>query len=254
MNIKPVLALGRSELRLLRRNHVVATLAIALPLVLGVLIATRAKEFGNAFGWGTIVSSLLVFILVMSNYVTTTTAVVARREDLFLKRLRSGESSDATVMLGLVGPPALLAVIQAVLLLAVMAVVGGNSPENPALVVLAIVVGSAMFTALAMLTTVVTPNADSAQITTMPFFMAAFAAVFMSGQGGEQLHRWSLLIPGGGIADVTSVGWSGNRWDGAPLGFGEQFVSALPPLAVTLAWIVLAGLAARRWFRWEPRR
>jgi ABC-2 type transport system permease protein len=41
---------------------------------------------------------------------------------------------------------------------------------------------------------------------------------------------------------------------GHHLGLAASFGAAAAPVLVLTAWIAAAGWAARRWFRWEPRR
>ncbi|SHE78719.1 ABC transporter permease [Streptoalloteichus hindustanus] len=254
MNAKHAIALGRTEFRLLWRNKLVASIAVVMPLLVGVVLATNGGSFGEQ-GWGLTAAVQVLQILLMTVYLTITTALTARRQDLFLKRLRSGEMSDATVLVGLVGPSVLLALVQVVLLLGATTAADAAPPRNPLLVGLAVVLGAVMFAAAGMATTVFTPNPETAQITTMPVFLGAMAAVFLSMVSKHETLRWiTLAVPGGGVTELVRTGWVGARWDGTRVGFGEQFASALPAIGVSAAWAAVAVLAAWRWFRWEPRR
>ncbi|MCP2259484.1 ABC-2 type transport system permease protein [Streptoalloteichus tenebrarius] len=254
MNLAHAMALGRTEFRLLRRNKLVASIAVAMPLVVGLALVTNGGSFGEQ-GWGMAAAVQVLQILLMTVYLTVTTALTARRQDLFLKRLRSGELSDVTILVGLVGPAVLLAVVQVVLLLGATVAVDATPPRNPLLVAAAVVLGAVMFAAAGMATTVFTPNPETAQITTMPVFLGAMLAVFVSMITRTETVRWVLLaIPGGGITELIRTGWVGARWDGTRVGFAEQLASALPALGASVLWSAVAVLAAWRWFRWEPRR
>jgi ABC-2 type transport system permease protein len=47
---------------------------------------------------------------------------------------------------------------------------------------------------------------------------------------------------------------TGTAAGGHPLGLAATSSAAVIPVLVLTAWTAAAGWAARRWFRWEPRR
>ena len=95
-----VLALASSEARLIWRNKLVCATALLLPLGLGALIATDGEEGA----WGDVVAMQFTLLLLFCVYATATTSLAARRRQLVLKRLRSGELSDAEILGGLLAP------------------------------------------------------------------------------------------------------------------------------------------------------
>ena len=90
-------ALALSEVRILVRNPLVLATALLLPLVLGTLIASD----GTDGSWGDVVAMQFVMVLLFCVYATATTSLAARRRQLVLKRLRSGELSDPQILAGL---------------------------------------------------------------------------------------------------------------------------------------------------------
>ncbi len=110
-----VLTLARAETRILLRNRLVAATGVLLPLLIGLFIGST-----NTNGaWGDIVAMQLVLMLLFCVYATATTSLAARKRQLVLKRLRSGELSDAEILVGLLAPLFVLALAQTVILVAV---------------------------------------------------------------------------------------------------------------------------------------
>ena len=95
-----------SELRLIVRNKTVLIGATLFPLALGGYLIYSREEVGRS--WPELVLLQVVFFTLFTLYLTITTTLATRRNDLFLKRLRSGESSDAAILLGLVTPVVVL--------------------------------------------------------------------------------------------------------------------------------------------------
>jgi ABC-2 type transport system permease protein len=53
---------------------------------------------------------------------------------------------------------------------------------------------------------------------------------------------------------LIRLGLTGTAASGQHLGLAATFGAAAIPVLVLVAWIAAGGWAARRWFRWEPRR
>ncbi|GAA4002127.1 ABC transporter permease [Allokutzneria multivorans] len=248
-----VLALGGTELKLLWRNRTVMFMAIAFPLGLGGYMAYQGSSFGGG-GWGVVVTLQIMLVLLMTVYITITTTLTARRQDLFLKRLRSGELTDFGVLAGTVGPVLVLGFAQSLVLAIIAMAAGAPIPANPLLFAAGVLIGLALFAAAGMASTVFTKTPENAQLTTLPIFMVAAGAAASSFLADNQMAHWiSVALPGGGIAEMLRTGWLGVTWDGRSVGFVEQLVSAGPAAGASLLWAVLAVYAALRWFRWEPR-
>jgi ABC-2 type transport system permease protein len=230
-----VLTLARAETRILLRNRLVASTGLLLPLLLGLFIASTNS--GGA--WGDIVAMQLVLMLLFCVYATATTSLAARKRQLVLKRLRSGELGDAEILTGLLAPLFLLALAQSVILVLCTIAFGAPLPGRPWLLVPAIVLGAVMSAAFALATAAFTASAELAQITVTPVFFAAIAgATWVISADGDSAVK--LLAHGGALAALARGAWDGG---GMPL----------LACAALLGWTAIGAAIARRFFRWEPR-
>ncbi|MCI9887969.1 ABC transporter permease [Micrococcales bacterium 31B] len=234
-------AIALSELSMLSRNRVVAFSALLVPHVFGAFFVYRGGTMAG--GGGAVAPIQVIMMSVMGVYVTATTTLAARRKTLFLKRLRSGTASDASVMTGLVAPIIAVNVVQVVVVLACLAV-AVDAPALPAAVTLGVVLTQLLFAALAFATAGVTSSPEHAQYTTLPVFLVAVGvSVWVSATGLTDYTWLKLALPGGGVGHIVSAGWSGD-WG----------VEATASVGLSLAWVVVAAGLAWRMFRWEPRR
>jgi ABC-2 type transport system permease protein len=229
-----ILALGRVELTLLLRNKSAAALALVVPLLTGVFFAM------SDWGLPVVVTLQLVMTLGFTVYVTATTSLVARRQDLYLKRLRTGEASDTTVLVGLLTPTVLLGCAQTLVLLTVNTVAGAPLPERPLLLVLAVLGGAVMCCAIGVATSGITSTAELAQITTAPFFFVVMGGAFWA-LSAETVDFRMLVVPGGQIAELVKAAWGGPT--------DHVAIAA----AALIAWTAGGYALATRYFRWEPR-
>ena len=228
-----------SEFRMLVRNRLVAACAILIPLALGAFFVFSGNEGGEAVSAVTVT----VIMIAMGLYVTATTTLAARRQNLFLKRLRSGVVSDGSIIAGLVVPIVLVSALQVAVILTALSVTSGNPPAQPLLVILAVVLAEIMFAGFALATAGVTNSPEHAQVTTLPLFFASIGGAFwVVFTGVSELTLLKRAIPGGGIAELVLAGWSGAEVENIA-------VLVLP----SLAWAVAAIVVARVMFRWEPR-
>lgn len=229
-----------SEFRMLLRNRLVALLAIAIPLALGaVFIINRPAEGGVAFA-----STLqIVIMLGMGVYVTATTTLASRRQNLFLKRLRSGALSDGSIIAGLLGPIALIGFVQVAIVVSGLAVSASVWPIHPWLIVIVVLLVDLMFAGFALATAGVTNSPEHAQVTTLPLFFLTVGVPFWVALTGTEQWGWlKSSLPGGAIPALMTTAWEG----------GDLTRAALL-LAPTVAWAAVALVAARLMFRWEPR-
>jgi ABC-2 type transport system permease protein len=103
-----IAALARVEGVLLRRNRLALLNALVLPvlLVFALKAAPSVGDAGGSRGAGAILlTALVAFALLSAVYCNLVTALVARREQLVLKRLRTGESTDPEILAGTPRPP-----------------------------------------------------------------------------------------------------------------------------------------------------
>jgi len=230
-----ILALSRTELTLLLRNKTAAALALGMPLLIGVLlVANRPAD------WTFTITLQLVMMLGFTVYMTVTTSLVARRQDLYLKRLRTGEASDSTVVVGLLVPAIALGLGQALVLLGMSTIGGAPLPERPLPLALAIVGGAAMCCAVGVATSGITSTPELAQITTAPFFFALMGGAMWTSLSDQVDYRM-LLVPGGQFAELVRAAWGGPT-DNVGVA-----------LAALVAWTAVGFGLATRYFRWEPR-
>ncbi|AWD24736.1 ABC transporter permease [Micrococcus luteus] len=232
-------AIARSEMTQLVRNRLVAASSLFIPLAFSAVLIFNRENFG-----GTPVTAALILVTVtaMGTYITATTTLASRRQNLFLKRLRSTSAKDASILSGLVLPIALVNLVQAGVIVAILSVVG-TPPVGVVAVVAAVVVLELMFVGAAIATAGLTNSPDHAQVTTLPLFVVALGASMWVGlTGTEELAGVKRLLPGGAVTELIIEGWSGMAL--------HEAVSLLLP---SLAFVVAAFAMAKSTFRWEPR-
>jgi ABC-2 type transport system permease protein len=255
-----IASLGRGEALLLRRNPMALLTALATPIAM--VLITRSSvpsdDPGGLDGSAAIVTSLTAFTLLFVVYYNLVTALVARREGLVLKRLRTGETSDAEILAGTAAPAVAIAWGQILIgALVAVTVFGMGLPTNPVLVLAAIVLGTAVFVLLAVASTALTRNVEMAQLTTTPVLIAPLALsglLFPVDLLPEPLQRLAQVLPLTPVVDLLRLGLTGTTTEGASVDLAASFGSAVVPLLVLAAWVVAGVWATRRWFRWEPRR
>lgn len=234
-----MLAIARSEMIQLIRNRLVAASSLFIPLAFSVVLIATRENFG-----GTAVTAALILVTVtaMGTYITATTTLASRRQNLFLKRLRSTAATDSSILSGLVLPIALVNVVQAGVIVAVLSAVG-TPLEGVLPVVLAVIILELLFVGAAIATAGLTNSPDHAQVTTLPLFVVTLGAAMWVGlTGTEELAGIKRLLPGGAVAELIVEGWGGLAL--------HETVSLLLP---SLAFVVAAFAMARSTFRWEPR-
>ncbi len=250
-------ALAAAEIRLLLRNRTAVLNSVLMPLL--IVAAVPAFGWGGVSGVGpAVVVSAIGATLVFLTYYNLVMTLVARREDRVLQRLRTGELSDAEIVLGTAAPTLVISVVQVALVVIGVAVLGDwSSPTDVVLPVIALVGGSALMVALAAASTAFTRTPESAQITTLPVVMAATALsglLFPLALLPEALADAARFLPLTPVLELARLGLTGQTWDGTSVDLAGAWSAALLPLAVLAAWLVVATVVARRVFRWAPRR
>ncbi len=253
-------SLAWSEALLLRRNPLAVLIAVGLPIFVVLALQSSAEvmavvgpDAGTAILTTIAAVSLNLFV-----YYNLVSSLVARREELVLKRLRTGEATDLQILTGTAIPAVVIAWGQAVLAAVTSALlVGLPLPVNPLLVLLALVLGAAVFVLLAAATTALTRSVEMAQLTTLPFLVVPLnfsGLYFPLSELPEGLDQLSRLLPLTPVVELLRLGLSGTTPDGSTVSLAGSFAPAVQPVLVLLAWVAVGGLATRRWFRWEPRR
>ncbi|AXX29000.1 ABC transporter permease [Actinosynnema pretiosum subsp. pretiosum] len=237
-------SIALSELRQLFRNRLVLITSLVMPAAVSAFFINQHEVFAGLGGLGYIATIVLFTVASIGLYTTVVTTLASRRQNLFLKRLRSTPLSDAGILAGLVLPLTLISLVQVGVILVVLAAVT-SAPENPLLLVVAVLATLVMLLGLGLATAGVTNSPEHAQVTTLPVTIGVIGVASWVGIAGtEELALVKRLLPGGAAAELVGDAWNG----GAELG------DSLLLLGPTLAWVVVAVLLAGRMFRWEPRR
>ncbi|MER5524808.1 ABC transporter permease [Streptomyces sp. NPDC002677] len=245
-------ALGRAELLLLGRNRGAVLTALLVPLALPFSVRPAIDQIDlrtQGLNAGTLMLTAATgFSFLFAVYTSLVSAYVARREELVLKRLRTGEPADAEILAGTALPALCLGLAQALVLTVGCAVLlDAGAPKAPYLTLLGLLLGLLLSAALAALTSVVTRTTESAQVTALPL---VFVSMLGSGIAvptdvlPDRVASVCELLPLSPAVRLVRAGWTGE------LGGYE----ALGAVLTALAWTVVAVFAVRRWFRWEPRR
>lgn len=254
-----VAALARAEFALLRRNKLLMFNAVLLPLLpFGLLIPLHINDSLNDDMATMVLTLMVALLLLFVVYYNLLSSYVARREELVLKRLRTGECSDAEILAG-TAVPAVTIVLGMVLLMVLVGslVLGLPVPTNPVLLGWGVVGGALVFTSLALITTVFTRNSEAAQITSSPIIVISMLGMpfaiprdSLPGVVGDLVP----FLPLAPVSELTVLGWMGVTEAGERVEFAEGFGYAWQPSLVMAGWIILGAAVVRAYFRWEPRR
>ncbi|QTE31073.1 ABC transporter permease [Pengzhenrongella sicca] len=239
-----MLPIARSELSQILRNRALLVANLIPPVAASAFFIYNRDVFERIGSLGYIAAVIVFTIGAFSLYTTVVTTLAARRQTLFLKRLRSTAVSDPAILSGLVLPVGAISLLQVGLILGAFATVSGR-PANVLLLVAAIAAAFVMMLALAMATAGVTNSPEHAQVTTLPLSLGTIAVVnWVAITGTDSLAPLKRLLPGGSATELVVNAWNG----GVPL--ADSLLLLIP----TLAWVVVAIALASRLFRWEPRR
>ncbi|MFI1103409.1 ABC transporter permease [Streptomyces melanogenes] len=245
-------ALARAELTLLGRNKAAMFTALVLPAMLTFSMSTAVdgmdlEKSGLTVGTVLLPGSL-GYVLLFAVYSALVGVFVVRREELVLKRLRTGELRDREILAGAALPAVTLALVQCVLLAAGCTVVlDMAAPRAVWQAVAGLLLGAALMCVLAAATAAFTRSAEGAQISVMPMLLLS-----MVGSGmvvpldlmPDAMASVCELLPLSPAIALIRGGWTGALDTGELLGH----------LGTAVAWMLLGVFAVRKWFRWEPRR
>ncbi|MFG3342259.1 ABC transporter permease [Glycomyces sp. NPDC048151] len=236
------LTLAVAETRLILRNRTVLVTAAILPIAMAFFLSR--SDIGALTGTGgALAATQLAMLLIFGVLMTSTMTLAARRQQRYLKRLRSSPASTLSIVAGLTGPLVLVVAVQAVVVLAFTAWETGAGPAHPELLVLAFANGAVTSVALGFLTASFTKTPEAAQITVIPGTFLFMAGVFLGlfeFEGPKSLL--ASAVPGAGLTELTRLAWDGG-----------SYASALEPLLLSTAVAAAAALLAARLFRWQPR-
>src|SRR3954468_3074143 len=241
-----VLALAAAETRLLLRNRTAVMSSVLLPLaVVAAVGAITVSNGGTVDGAGLVASAVGVALTFVAYYNLVTT-FVARREELVLQRMRTGELTDAEVLLGTAVPTLVVTVVQVVLVAVGVAVLGEwSAPVDVVLPLVALLGGGALMVVLAAVSTSFTRTVEAAQFTTMPLVLTA---TVLSGlliplsDFPEQLAQLARFLPLTPVIELSRLGLVGQTWDGQSVDTAGAWAASPVPLAVLAGWLVVGTL------------
>ncbi|MFF1731654.1 ABC transporter permease [Streptomyces sp. NPDC058247] len=245
-------ALARAELTLIGRSKGTLFTAVFVPLVLPFSVRSSIDGM-DLKGAGLTVGSVLLpsaigFSLLFAVYSALVGVYAARREELVLKRLRTGELRDGEILAGAAVPSVAIGLAQSLVLVAACtAFLDVGAPQAPYYAVLGLLLGLVMWPALAAVTASFSKSVESAQVAAMPLLLLSLlgsGTVVPLEVMPDRLASVCELLPLTPVITLVRGGWTGDL----------SAYDALGAVATAVAWTVLAVFAVRRWFRWEPRR
>ncbi len=252
LDLPRTLHLARWNAVLLTRNRLAMVYGLVLPLTPLALMLTG--ERGDPASGSSAVVATLGFAAMFPVYYNVLSQFVTRRDELVLKRLRTGEVRDGELLAGLALPGAVSAVAVCAVAVPLALALGQAAPLNPVVYLVTVLATVVMFAALAFWTAAWTRNAEAAQLTSMPVIL-----LVVVGQLSVVLppgaQRFLDLTPGAAMNNLVRIGWFGfgDRAPERTLDLADTWLAAGPPLLVLLAWTALALALAVRSLRWEPR-
>ncbi|WP_405446962.1 ABC transporter permease [Streptomyces erythrochromogenes] len=248
--IRQMKALFRIEWKLFNRIKANYLFAVFVPLM--ILVAMRAvqdqldiAQYGLNAG-PLMVSTATGTLLIFTLYSSVTGLYVARREELVLKRLRTGEVSDPVILAGGASMYVTIAVVQIVLVATVLSVMFGAAPRAPLAALAGLATGVALMTAMAAATAALCRTVESVMVATLPavFVLPMISGVYIPREVlPDALGEALLFAPLSSTVDLIRSGWTDELTWGA----------VLVRVVLTAAWTALFAWIAIRKFRWEPR-
>ncbi|MEV0371371.1 ABC transporter permease [Streptomyces sp. NPDC050636] len=245
-------ALGRAELTLLCRNKTALFMSLIMPVTMAFAMKQAVSGMdlrGTGLSVGTVLlPATLGYVLIFAVYSNLTGSYVARREELVLKRLRTGELRDLEILAGTALPSTVMGLLQCVLLVVLGgAVLDTGMPTAPHLLIAGLVIGMVVVVGLAAASSALAKSAEAAQLVVFPLMI-----VSLVGSGmivpldvlPDRLASVLELLPLSPVMELIRAGWTG----------GADLAATMKQLIIGLVWAGLAVFAVQRWFRWEPRR
>jgi ABC-2 type transport system permease protein len=241
-----VAAMLEMELRLTARRPENLVVTLVLPVVLLVFFGSipvlpdAATALPGAEPIDGVLPAVLATAIVAAGLVNLGISTGFERSYGVLKRLGASPLTRGQLLAGKVGTIVVVEAVQATLLVGLAVVLFGWSPGpgwSPAAVVVAVVLGTAAFSALGLLFA----GTLRAEAT-----MALTNALFLLG---------GLLVPGhqlpGLLGALASLLPTAALADALRISLGAATGDLVGPLALLAAWAVGTGILVARTFRWE---
>lgn len=264
LDLRRMLRLARLDLTLMWRNRTALFGALGIPTFFATMLVIGSGNGNTIAGIDAVLytgTGDLAFFLIFAVFMHLTIGFTARREELTLKRLRSGPLSDLEVLGGSVLGAVLMYFAQAaVVIVIIVTVLDGGPPADPVLLLVGMLGGAAVCALLAAALSGVTSTAEMAQFTVLPMLLASMG---LSGfrfplegmpTAVQAVGRVMPLTP---VVEILRTAYLGRDYtiggDHAALGLVEGWTACALSLLVLAAWGMAGAWLARRYFRWEPR-
>lgn len=243
-------SLGRAEWLQFRRNRTLLFMAFVMPVVFPVgIYAIMRGTGGEDVAAASAAEIFLLFALTLVQFYSVLSMATTRRDEKVLKRLRTGEARDGEILTAICLPGSLVTLILSVVFVAVLTLAGAPFPANPLPMFAAVLLGLVISSALALITSGFTQNAEAAQITSLPVIMLAMGSqAAIRDLLPDGIARTLDLTPFAVASDLMQVGWIGATTAGDPdNGTWRLFL-------VLVLWAMAAVWAAGRTMRWDSHR
>ncbi|MDA0185538.1 ABC transporter permease [Solirubrobacter phytolaccae] len=256
LSIKRTAHLARWNLVLLTRNRLAFVYAVVMPLLPLLLLLTGDR--GSETAGASAITTLFLVAGLFPVYYNVLAQFVNRRDELVLKRMRTGEVRDSELVASIALPGIASALGVSLVAIPVAVAFGQELPVNVLLYVAGAVFTVVMLSAFAFWTAAWTKSAESAQLTSLPIILiVSFGPLFTSISGlPDVLRDLAEFTPGSAMSEMVRIGWFGLDGPDATkttLDFAETWSVAAEPLLVIVAWTFVAISLAKRSMRWEPR-
>ncbi|MDN6200447.1 ABC transporter permease [Corynebacterium flavescens] len=248
-----ILSLSTAEIRQFLRNKTLVAYALIFPIGIGLVIQFIGGNRDSADPALQAATSMEVFLLValmFVQYYSVLSMATTRRDERVLKRLRTGEARDGEILTALAAPGAVVSLVLTALMTVALILLNGTTPHAFLPMLAAVILGIVISTALALLTSIITSNAEAAQMTSLPVMVLAMAS-----QSAlllilpERVRDIVSHTPFALIGDVVFIDWSGSSLSGA-LTSGEVW----RPLLELLPWAIVLLWLGVRYMKWETNR
>ncbi|MEV8633958.1 ABC transporter permease [Streptosporangium sp. NPDC051023] len=249
------------------RTPVSIGIALGFPILFGGLMPLMIP--GGLRGGTPVEIAIITGVIVMGagtlGFMTLVESFVMKRQLLILKRLRGTELPDLAIFGGEILTVMSIGLLQLAAIVGLARAVHGVAlPANPALLVVTVLFTLAVFAAMAVAVSGRIPAQNATVVASLPFLLltiglSGFAYPISAFPGW--LRTVSSFLPFGWAAEGISTAYLGRNYVGhvgsavpPEVGILEGFRVMGPGWLVLAAWLVLSLLAAKRWFKWEPRR
>ncbi|MGO1416974.1 ABC transporter permease [Candidatus Corynebacterium faecigallinarum] len=263
--VKRFMALARAETLQFVRNKTLLINAAVVPIAFALVmyfVQSGNDEASKVDAAATAMEYFLLFALMSVQYYTVLSMVTTRRDEGVLKRLRTGESRHVEILSASSFPGAVLTIVFTVVIAVLLMVLGAPGPVNVVPIIVAVLLGLAVVSGLALVTSGFTKNAEAAQITSLPVMVLLFASMGLFRQlYPEAVTEIVDRTPFALIFDLAQYGWAGNTMmdrisaDGAaPLSSGEVLAETWQMMLILVVWAVVCLWAGAKYVRWDVRR